>query len=329
MSRRRSSMSWRSALRSARWSSSRRSASSCSAGATPSRRARSCWISAATAGSPASCSSRPASCASCPRGDVRAQRGDGLARLGLRRAQGVQLGAQRARRLGAADGVLAQLVGERAQGVEPHARLLPLALQLLEPAAVVAGQRLALVALDRRLADALAQPLGLALHRVDALDRGRQLGARRLQLAVVVALDAVERGAQLAARGLGLVALPVEPRQGGLEVGLARRVVAGALAAQSLELGREAGADRLGGPAAGGLELGEPALQLAPRGRSLGERGGQLRLGRGVRLDALGLEPLQALDERGAAGGVALLARVLEPLQPREQLDPLRLAPAR
>ena len=112
------------------------------------------------------------------------------------------------------------------------AGLLALALELLQAAAVVAGEGLALVAIDRDLAEALAQPLGVAMDGFDALQRRGQLGARGLELAVVLALDALQRGAQLAARGLGLFALAVDPRQRG-PAGLLwrRRVVASALRA--------------------------------------------------------------------------------------------------
>ena len=112
-------------------------------------------------------------------GDLGAERLDGRAGAGLGAADGLQLGAQRGAVLAGADGLLAQLVGDGAQGVEAGAGLLGLALQLLQAAAVLARERLALGALDRDLADALAQPLGVALDGVDALQRGGQLGARR------------------------------------------------------------------------------------------------------------------------------------------------------
>ena len=233
------------------------------------------------------------------------------AQLGLRRAQRLQLGAQRAGGLGPADGLLAQLVGDRAQGVEPRAGLLALALQLLEPAAVVAGQRLALVAVDGRLADALAQPLGVALERVDPLERRGQLGTGALQLAVVLALDAGECLAQLGAGGVRLLAVACDPLQ---ERGLACIGVTGALVAQALGLG-----------GAGRLQGGEPLLELGARVGGLGQRGGQARLGVGAGLAALLLEPLDAAGERAAvrgrllaAGGV-VGAGLLEPLQALEQ----------
>ena len=269
-------------------------------------------------------------------GQLVAQGVDRGAGLGLAGADGLQLGAQGAGRLGAADGLLAQLVGERAQGVQPRAGLLALALELLQAAAVVAGEGLALVALDRDLADALAQPLGVALDGVDALQGGGQLGAGGLQLAVVLALDALERGAQLGAGGLGLLALAVDPLQRGLQLGLAGLGVTGALGAQRLELGLHAAAGGLGGLAADRLEIGEAALEVGAGARGAGvgllEGGGQLRLGGRGGLGLLLLEPLQALVDRGArggavvlAGGVAVLAGALEALQAGEQLDPLRL----
>ena len=260
-------------------------------------------------------------------------RGAGLALAG---AHGLQLGAQGAGRLGTADGLLAQLVGQRAQGVQPRAGLLALALELLQAAAVVAGEGLALVAVDRDLADALAQPLGVALDGVDALQGGGQLGAGGLQLAVVLALDALEGGAQLGAGGLGLLALAVDPLQGGLQLGLAGLGITGALGAQRLELGLHAAAGGLGGLAADRLEIGEAALEVGAGAHGAGvgllEGGGQLRLGGRGGLGLLLLEALQALLDRGArgsavvlAGGVAVLAGALQALQPCEQLDPLRL----
>ena len=85
------------------------------------------------------------------------------------------------------------------------------------------------MALDRDLADALAQPLGVALDRVDPLERGGQLGARGLQLAAV-----------LGAGGRGLGALAVDPLERGLQLRGAGLGVAGALGAQALELGLRA-----------------------------------------------------------------------------------------
>ena len=168
---------------------------------------RSATIASSSAPASAASSVRSASSAATACGVAGADRLQLGAQLGLGGAQRLQLGAQRAGGLGAADGFLAQLVGDGAQGVEPRAGLLALALQLLEPAAVVAGQRLALVTVDGRLAHALAQPLGVALERVDPLERRGQLGARALQLAVVLALDAGERLAQLGAGGVGLLAI--------------------------------------------------------------------------------------------------------------------------
>ena len=193
----------------------------------------------------------------------------------------------------------------------PRAGLLALALELLEPAPVVAGQRLLLVAVDGRLAHALAQPLGVALQRVDPLERRGQVGARALELAVVLALHAGERLAQLGAGGVGLLAVAADPLQ---QRGLARIGVAGALVAQALGLG-----------GAGGLQGREPLLELGAGVRGLGQGGGQAGLGVGAGLAALLLEPLDAAGERAAvrgrllaAGGV-VGAGALQPLQALEQ----------
>ena len=246
-----------------------------------------------------------------------------LARLGLPRAHAVELGAQRARGLGVADGLLAQLVGERAQGVEPGARRLGVALQLLQAAAIVAGERLAFDALDRDLPHALAQPLGVALDGVDALERGGQVGARGLELAVVLALDALEGGAQLLAGGVGLLALALEPLQRGAELLLGGLGVAGALGAERLELGLEAAADGVGSLGARRLQRLEAAIQLGARLGGLLQRGGVAGLGAGAGLEPLLLEPLEPLDQRGA-GHAAVLAALggglLELLEPGDEL---------
>ena len=167
-------------------------------------------------------------------------------------------------------------------------------------------------AFDGDLADAVAQALGVALDGVDALQRGGQLGAGGLELAVVLALDALERGAQLTAGGLGLG----DALQRGLHLGVARLALAGAL-----------GADR-------GLELGEPGLEVGAGLGGLGERRGQARLGAGGGLGARGLQALQAGEQLGAVGvvvaalglgGLAVQRGALQALEAGEQLDPLPL----
>ena len=81
---------------------------------------------------------------------------------------------------------------------------LGVARQLVEPAAVAAR----LVALDGDGGQLLAQGVGLALHVLDALERGGQLGAGGLGLARALALEPVERLGELGAGGLrGLLVL--------------------------------------------------------------------------------------------------------------------------
>ena len=90
------------------------------------------------------------------------------------------------------------------------------------------------MALDGHLGQLLAQGVGLALDELDALERGAQLGAGGLGVALAVALDALERRGELVAGGLdGLLVLGADALELGDQVVL---LGLGVAAAELLEL---------------------------------------------------------------------------------------------
>ena len=104
---------------------------------------------------------------------------------------GAQLGDLGAR------GLLAQRVGALAHRLDAGAGLLGLALELVQAAALVAGQALGLGALDGDGGELLADGVGAALDLLDALERGGELGAGGLALALALALQPLERLGEL------------------------------------------------------------------------------------------------------------------------------------
>ena len=276
---------------------------------------------------------RSVSSASCVEPSV-AQRLDGgaqLVALGAQRldvggrvrgdAQRGELGARGGGLLAGGGGVGAQLVGELAQRVEPLGGLGALARQLLEAAAVVAGQPLGLGLLDLDAGDLLAQALALAADLLDALQRSGELLAGGLALLLAVALDALHERLELGGGGAGLLlALGAQAGDlvaqlhagglGGLDRGLLEAVdPAGDVAAVGLRLvldggqgGGEAllgGLHRLGAGALGGLDL---LGQLEADGLGLLAGGGALVAGGGLVGEAL-LEPGEALQQLGLLVG--------------------------
>jgi hypothetical protein len=200
-----SAASWVCASPTSDWTSSRtrpprhrgRPARSCaaicarsSASSSAARREADSWRSTA---SRSSASSRAAESSSWRLSSAAAQLGGGGA---LALDHGAQLGE------------LGGLGAFLAQRVDAGAQRLGLARQLLEPAAVVAGQALGGVALDGDGGQLLADRVGLALHALDALQRAGQLGPGGLALALAVALQPLDRLAQLVLGGLdGLLVL--------------------------------------------------------------------------------------------------------------------------
>ena len=259
--------------------------------------------------------------AAAQRRDLLAQRGQvgggGLQR-GKLGAEGVDVLAAGPRRveLGAQRGNLAAERLERrelaAQRVHAGARGLGLAGQLVEAAAVLPR----LGVLDGDGGELLAQGVGLALDRFDALQRGGELGAGGLGLAGALALQALDRGGQLGPGGLrSLLVLGADL----LELGdqLAGGDVAGGHAA-ALGLGQAGLDDRAGlvGTAAG---LGDRLVGGALRP---GDRGGQAGVGGGGGLRALALQAVEPGGElvAGGLGGVERAAAVVRGLlgvQPR------------
>ena len=181
-----------------------------------------------------------------------------------------------------------------AHRLDAGAQPVGLALQLVQAAAVVAGQALGGGALDGQAGELLADGVGAALDLLDALQRGGELGAGGLTLALAVALEALERGGELLLGGLRLLLV---------------------LRAQRLELGRDVGAGEASFEAAGGFgdrldrtrfgggdSLGQAAVGQRLGGRAVAlqliEAGGQARVGGlGAReRGAVGLGALQALQ---------------------------------
>ena len=218
----------------------------------------------------------------------------GLVVLGGQRGQ---LGARGGGLLAGGGGVGAQLLGEVAQGVEPLGGVGALALQLLEAAAVVAGQPLGLGLLDLDAGDLLAQALALAADLLDALQRGGELLAGGLALLLALALDALGQRVQLGAGGAGLFfTLALDALHERVHVGAGLAGLVFALGLQALDLGAQLLAGGLGGL------LGRRAQLLA---RSRGLRGALLEL-----LDPAGevaAVGLGALVDGGQRGGKSLL----------------------
>ena len=252
-------------------------------------------------------------------GALLAQRLDGGAQLGALGAQrldlgggGLLAGGAQLGELGACGGGLlaggggvgAQLLGQLAHGVEPLGGLGALACQLLEAAAVVAGQPLGLGLLDRDVVDLLAQAVGLAADLLDALQRGGELLAGGLALLLALALDALDERLDLRGDGTRLL--------------LARGL-------QALDLGAQLGTSGLGSFLGGGASLragglggllGGGAQLLAGGGGLLAALLESLERGRGLRdlllelLDPAGevaAVGLGALVDGGQGGGEALL----------------------
>ena len=208
------------------------------------------------------------------------------------------------------------------------------ALELGQAAALLAREALGLVALDGHLGQLLAQGVGLALDELDALQRGAQLGAGGLGVALAVALDALERLGELVAGGLdGLLVLGADALELGDQVVL---LGLGVAAAELLELddARLEGAAGAVGAVAGLLD------RLLGAALGLGDGGGDAALDRLGGAGAVGLGALQALGElgaaglgglqRGGAGGVLVEARALQAVHARQQLEvlPGRCRPA-
>ena len=211
--------------------------------------------------------------------DGRAQLVDLAALVGG--AQRGELGARGGGLVTGSGGVGAQLVGELAQRVEPPAGIGALAHELVEAAAVVAGQPLGLGLLDLDARDLLAQPLALAADLLDALQRGGELLAGGLALLLALALDALHERLELGARGARLVL---------------------ALRTQALQLG----ACGLGGLGARALEPVDALGEIAAIGLGAlfdgGEGSGEALLGGGHRLGAGALGGLDLLGELEADG---------------------------
>ena len=162
-----------------------------------------------------------------------------------------------------------------AHRLDAGAQPVGLALELVQAAAVVAGQALGGGALDGQAGELLADGVGAALDLLDALQRGGELGAGGLALTLAVALEALERRGELLLGGLRLLLV---------------------LGAQRLELGGDVGAGEAGFEAAGGLGdrldgarlgggdgLGQAAVGQRLGGRAVAlqliEAGGQARVG--------------------------------------------------
>ena len=211
--------------------------------------------------------------------DGRAQLVDLAALVGG--AQRGELGARGGGLVTGGGGVGAQLVGELAQRVEPPAGIGALAHELVEAAAIVAGQPLGLGLLDLDARDLLAQPLALAADLLDALQRGGELLAGGLALLLALALDALHERLELGARGARLVL---------------------ALRTQALQLG----ACGLGGLGARALEPVDALGEIAAIGLGAlfdgGEGSGEALLGGGHRLGAGALGGLDLLGELEADG---------------------------
>ena len=200
-----------------------------------------------------------------------------------------------------------------AHRLDAGAQRLRLLLQLVQAAAIVAGQALGGGALDGDGGELLADGVGAALDLLDALQRGGQLGAGGLALTLAFALQARDRLGELDAGGLrGLLVLGADLLElvGDVDAtGEARLEAAGGLG-DRLGRARLGGGDGLG-QARVGERLGGGAVAL-----ELVEPGGQARrsgLGGGERLAALGLD------------GLAVQTGALEPLQASELLDAVEL----
>ena len=216
--------------------------------------------------------------------------------------------------------------------VDAGARGLGVALEVRQAAALLAGEALGLVTLDGDLRELLAQRVGLALDVLDPLQRGLQLGAGGLGLALALALDALERLGELVAGGLdGLLVLGADLLELGAQVGL---LVLGVAAAELLEL-EDARLERAAGAVGAAAGLRERLLGAA---LGLGDGVGHAALDRLGGAGAVGLRALQALGELGTgglgglqgggAGGVLVEARALEALHAREQLEVLGVVAA-
>ena len=186
-------------------------------------------------------------------------------------------------------------------------------LEVVEAAAIVAGQALGGGALDGEGGELLADGVGAALDLLDALQRRGQFGARGLALALAFALEAGDRLGELDAGGLrGLLVLGADLLELVGDVDAAGEAGLEATGGLGDRLGRArlGGGDGLG-QARVGQRLGGRAVAL-----ELVEPGGQARrsgLGGGERLAALGL------------GGLAVEAGALEALQAGELLDAVEL----
>ena len=210
-------------------------------------------------------------------------------------------------------------LGDLAHRLDTGAQGVGLALQLVQAAAVVAGQPLGGGALDRDRRELLADGVGAALDLLDALERGGELGARGLALALAVALQALDRGRELDAGGLrGLLVLGADLLELGGDVDLAEAGLeagAGGLEAAAgfgdrLDGARLGGGDGLGETGVGdGGGLGAVALELVDAARSVALRGGLGLRERGVLLVAVELARdagQRALQIGAQGGGVAV-----------------------
>ena len=215
---------------------------------------------------------------------------------------------------------LRQLAGERgrallvlAHRLDAGAQPVGLLLEVVETAAVVAGQALGGGALDGDGGELLADGVGAALDLLDALERAGELAAGGFTLALAVALQPRDRLAELDASGLrGLLVLGADLLEliGDVDAtGEAGFEAAGGLG-DRLGRTRLGGRDGLG-QARVGQRLGGRAVAL-----ELVETGGQAGgggLGGGQRLAARSLDL------------VALEAGALEPLEAGELLDAVEL----
>ena len=202
------------------------------------------------------------------------------------------------------------------QRLDAGAQRLGLALELVEPVAVVAGDG---GALDGDVGELLADGVGAARDLLDALEGGGELSASGLALAVTVALEALDRRGERCAGGLrGLLVLgadllelggDVDRPEAGLEAGTGG-VEAAAGLGDRLDGAGLGGGDGLGQARVG---LGAVALELLDASGQAGRGGlggGEL----GLLLVAVELARQDALDVGAQRLGalVVLLARLLE-----------------
>ena len=151
--------------------------------------------------------------------------GDDVAQLGDLRAAVAHDGRRGLAQLGeTASRSAATSLAMLAHRLDAGAQGLGLALELVQAAAIVAGQALGRGALDGDGGELLADGVGAALDLLDALERGGELGAGGLALALAVALQPLERRGELDAGGLrGLLVLGADLLELGGDVGAVER----------------------------------------------------------------------------------------------------------